>query len=271
MDKETLRKVQLTQLEIAQEIRRVCEENGIDYYLTAGTCLGAVRHKGFIPWDDDLDIGMLRAEYEKFCRIAPEKLSPKYCFQNWHTDAGFALPFGKVRKKGTIYQEAKAVEGGNNGIFVDIIVYDNAPADGKEKIHLFKLWFLNRMILMKCKYRPWNNNGVISWTRRIFYFFFQILALFTTQRWLTHKFDQIAKSVDGSSGKVYSQIGELNYYCFQKEWLATTQVVPFENTTFRIPGTPHEYLTHAYGDYMKLPPEDQRENRHQIMVLDFGE
>ena len=71
MERELLRKVQLTQLEIAKEIRRVCEENDIPYFLTCGTLLGAVRHQGFIPWDDDMDVGMLRENYEKFCRIAP--------------------------------------------------------------------------------------------------------------------------------------------------------------------------------------------------------
>ena len=74
MDNETLRKVQLAQLEIAKEIKRVCDENNIKYFLDSGTLLGAVLHKGFIPWDDDMDIGMLRDEYEKFLQIAPEKL-----------------------------------------------------------------------------------------------------------------------------------------------------------------------------------------------------
>lgn len=76
MEATLLRKVQLEQLEIAKEIRRVCEENDIRYFLAYGTMLGAVRHQGFIPWDDDMDMGMVRSEYEKFCRIAPEKLDP---------------------------------------------------------------------------------------------------------------------------------------------------------------------------------------------------
>lgn len=107
MERELLRKVQLKQLEIAKEIKRVCEENEIGYFLCYGTFLGAVRHKGFIPWDDDLDLGMLRADYEKFCRIAPSALKPEFCLQTWYTDPNYGLPFGKVMLRNTIYLESK--------------------------------------------------------------------------------------------------------------------------------------------------------------------
>lgn len=167
MEKELLRKVQLTQLEIAKEIRRVCEENGIRYYLAAGTFLGAVRHGGFIPWDDDMDIGMLREDYEKFCRIAPEKLKPEYTFQNWYTDPNYSLPFGKVLKRNTLYLEGKkSRQLKENGFYVDIFPVDNVPQEkeSREKLaaELLKIY---RIKLMKSGYQPWMDNGKFLWKK----------------------------------------------------------------------------------------------------------
>jgi len=82
MEREVLERVQPVLMEMLREIVRVCEENGIHYILYRGTLLGAIRHKGFIPWDDDMDIAMPRKDYERFCQIASQKLAPEYCFQN---------------------------------------------------------------------------------------------------------------------------------------------------------------------------------------------
>ena len=128
MEQELLRKVQLTLLEIAVEIKRVCEENDIRYFLSDGTFLGAVRHQGFIPWDDDMDMGMLRADYEKFCRVAPKALKPEYCLESWNTDAGYGLPFAKVMKRNTVYLESKkTTKMREKGFYIDIFPFDNAP------------------------------------------------------------------------------------------------------------------------------------------------
>lgn len=78
MDNEILRKVQLAQLDMAKEVKRICNKYNINYFMDSGTLLGAVRHKGFIPWDDDLDFGMLREDYEKFLKVAPTELNSKY-------------------------------------------------------------------------------------------------------------------------------------------------------------------------------------------------
>lgn len=105
----------------------MCEENDIPYFLTCGTLLGAVRHQGFIPWDDDMDVGMLRENYEKFCRIAPEKLKPEYCWQTWYTDPNYALPFGKVRQARHAVLGSQISPAGGNGFYVVFFPTTSCP------------------------------------------------------------------------------------------------------------------------------------------------
>ncbi len=271
MDKETLRKVQLVQLEIAKEIKRVCKENDIRYFLTAGTLLGAVRHKGFIPWDDDLDIGMLQEDYDKFCQIAPNALSSKYQLVNWQTDSYCGVPIGKVCKKGTIFQESKSYSGNTNGIYADIIVYHNAPVDSKSQQHLIdKLNVLERLILMKSHYRPWLENGKINYRKRLMYLPIQLLSCFFTRKGLINKHISITQA-HPKTDFLYGQLGPRRVPIFKRSWFEKTHEVVFEDTTFAIFDGAENYLRAGYGDYMQLPPEKERENRHQVLELDFGE
>lgn len=271
MEKELLRKVQMTQLEIAKEIRRVCDENGIRYFLAAGTMLGAVRHGGFIPWDDDMDLGMLREDYEKFCRIAPEKLKPQYVLQNWYTDESYSLPFGKVVKRGTVYLESKKTKRlKENGFYVDIFPVDTVPAGEAERSALAaSLLKLYRTKLMKSGYQPWMDNGRFLWKKRLGYVYYQLLSLTADQKKLAEAYDALACSVS-DSGWVCEQeaLSRPNY--FAESLFREYAEYDFEGETFTSVRDYHSYLTTLYGDYMQLPPEDKRENRHQIVEIDFG-
>lgn len=270
MDRDILRKVQLTQLEIAKEIKRVCEENGIPYFLCDGTLLGAVRHGGFIPWDDDMDMGMLRSDYEKFCRIAPEKLGRDYCLQTWYTDPNYALPFAKVRKCNTLYLEGKSSRLQENGFFVDIFPFDFVPENPEKRAALANAQLqIYRVKLMKSRYTPWMDNGRIIWKKRIGYLFYQMKAVFADQEKLARDYDALALA-EGESHVLCEQsaLPKPDYY--ERAWCEGLTELTFENETFLVPRQYDAYLTALYGDYMQLPPEDQRENRHQIVQLDFG-
>lgn len=271
MEKELLRKVQMVQLEIAKEIKRVCEENDIRYFLIGGSFLGAVRHQGFIPWDDDMDIGMLRADYEKFCRIAPQKLDKRYCLQTWHIDANYSLPFGKVLKRNTLYMENKKTRRlQENGIYVDIFPYDNVPEDAFEQADLARgLLSIYRTKLMKSGYAPWREEDKIIWRKRIGYVYYQIKALFVSQRELGKAYDALAVAYPESSLTCEQEAKAKPIY-FPRKLVEKLADYTFEGVTFKGPKDYDTYLKIAYGDYMQLPPEDQRENRHQIVAVDFG-
>lgn len=272
MDQERLQKVRWVQLEIAKEIRRVCEENDISYFLAHGTFLGAVRHGGFIPWDDDMDMGMLRQDYEKFCRIAPSKLKPEYCLQTWYTELNYGLPFGKVMKRGTVYLENKKTRRlENNGIYVDIFPYDYAPEDPVERNRLTaELLSIYRTKLMKSGYQPWMENDRIVWKKRIGYLYYQLKALLISQQSLAREYDTLAVAVPDSP-IICERNGRTKLDCYDRSFIEELAEYTFEGETFRGPKNFDQYLTSLYGDYMVLPPEGERENRHQIIEIDFGE
>lgn len=270
MKKEILRRVQLEQLEILKEIHRICSENDITYFLDSGTLIGAVRHKGFIPWDDDLDIGMLRSDYEKFCKIAPKKLDEKYSWQSWENDKDYALPFGKVRRNHTTYIEEKSGILKNCGFYVDVFPYDYAPADLKERRKLlYRCVFWARCMLMKHKYAPWKEHGKNNMKKRFGYISYQFVSLFFSHDDIVQKYESAVLSVPDSE-YVYEQYGAIDTKYYKKSWISDVTEGIFEELKFFIPVHAHELLSEAYGDYMKLPPEDQRENRHSIIKIIFS-
>lgn len=270
MDSALLRKVQLTQLEIAKEIRRVCEENNIRYFLCCGTFLGAIRHQGFIPWDDDMDVGMLREDYEKFCRIAPEKLSDKYCLQSWYTEPNYALPFAKVRMKNTRYIEAKSADLQEKGFYVDVFPFDYAPENEREQKKLAKkLAALYRIKLMQSGSKPWMDNDRINWKKRIGYLYYQLRGMCINSADVVNCYEELAKKQKIST-LLYRQRGYFHLECYDAALYQEFGDYSFEGEQFSGPKEFDLVLRTQFGDYLQLPPEEERENRHQIIEVDFG-
>lgn len=266
-----LPKLHNCQLIIAREIKRLCDKHNIKYFIIAGTLLGAVRHGGFIPWDDDMDIGMLREDYEKFLKVAKTELGGDFFLQTPETDKNYGLPFAKILLNGTVLVEATAGSDAKKGIFVDVFPFDSVPEsdDGKEN-HNKKTYFYKRLLLAKLNYNVCAKNDYV---KRAVYFALKVMSAFYSHDKLVKKLESEITRYNNSKTEDIVNIG--GAYGYKKEtikadWVRDTVEIPFEDMTISAPVDYIKYLETFYGDYMTPPPEDKRYNRHSVTELDFG-
>lgn len=265
-----LRGVQETELEILTAVDRVCREKGLRYFLDSGTALGAVRHRGFIPWDDDIDIAMPRSDYDRFMKEGQEALGDAYFLQNRRTDPKCPFAFAKVRKRGTVFREwDKRNIDMMHGIFIDIFPYDVLPEEGREE-YMDRCHALNRtLILRMIPDRAAHAEKNIKWilgaaARRAVYYACHLLPLRRLDgqierefaRYKDQRFDDMAYTCHSFSKK----------YVFPEALLFPTQLMTFEGHEFSVPAKCTEYLSLIYGDYMTLPPEDKRRGHRPVEV-----
>ena len=265
IEDEVLNKVHDVEVEILDEIVRICKKHNIAYYLIGGTLLGAIRHKDFIPWDDDLDIGMLREDYEKFLEIALYELSDKYYLETRKYNKKFYLQFSKVKKNYTDFKEdfIKNLDC-HKGIFVDIFPFDNIknPSSKITKLRGAFITYGTQTVFVKYKFMKLKDCH-----RPLFCFFYRILPLsliFKIQAYLMTRDNK--KNTDYLSNYVgrYSITKE----SFEKKYAEESVLVDFHGKKYNAFKEYDKYLTGVYGDYMKLPPEEERIN-HCPVDIDF--
>lgn len=263
MEKTVLRKLQLAELEMLKDVAKFCDENNIEYFLAEGTLLGALRHSGFIPWDDDIDIGMDYRNFKKFLRLSKKGLPEKYFVQHFSTDPKVAFPWIKVRINGTTSMEPY-LRGYDihYGICMDIFLFNGISKKKFRKALQQKLSLKQRNLLMKYYYIEGdvpNLNG-----RRV-----RMLPEFL-RRLLIRIYDRII-NLDSSKTEycydTYYVEGEKSY-TYKTAWFNTKDTVSFEKCMFFSPGEAEAYLTTRYGDWETPPPENERE-AHGDIIVDF--
>lgn len=253
------------------EADRICKKHNIKYFLAGGTLLGAIRHGGFIPWDDDADIMMLREDYEKFLKVVKKEIPSNLFLQNYETDKLSHNAFTKLRINNTMFATkatAKQLDM-HNGIFFDILAHDQT-ANSKigQKIHLYLTILARSLVFNKWTKRKISNgnkvqSAIANMLKKMFpisvHEFFQnkMLTLFKNKKNAKYLYD-------GMGRNIYK--GE-----FPKEWLNESIEWEFEGHMLPVPKEYDKYLTYLYGDYKSLVPASKRKQSHTIVMMDLGE
>lgn len=258
MDQETLRKVQLTQLDIFKQVQKVAQANGIAVFLAYGTLLGAVRHRGFIPWDDDIDLFVLREDYDRLMSLLAAELEAPYWLQSYDTDPGYWQGFAKVRKSGTVYKEQATgrLDDSKCGIWIDIFPLDGAGRSGGWGLKLRKLLvetmgFSLQKRLLK---RP-----LSCFSRRYLplMLLWRPIPIRVLKRWQV----RIARRHSRKPTKwlaCFLGTDRIEKETFRAQWFSEAAQLPFEDVLCDVPHAYDELLTHVYGDYMTPPPPEAR-------------
>lgn len=263
--------VKCAQMDLLTELHRICEKWDIPYFLIGGTLIGAIRHEGFIPWDDDLDVGMLRKDYDRFWQVCEKELDPQYYLHDWNTDPRCPNPFTKLKIRGTHYPEKISAKSGmDDGIFIDIFPFDNTPGEPKlRKKQARQMRFCRKVLLVRCRF----SLGEGSVPKKLVYGALKLASCVrsvkgwkkTAQRIQTRYNDRQTETVTNMGGS-YSYERESH----PRAELAQTVLHPYEAGMYRIPQGYDSLLRRCYGDYMQLPPEDQRVGVHYVQGIDFG-
>ena len=279
IDDETLHKLQAILLTILDDITSFCEEEGIAYVLSGGSALGAVRHEGFIPWDDDIDIDMPRPDYDRFIATFPQRFASKYTVQAPELTPGVGTAIARVRLRDTVMRMHDDCGQDECGIFIDVFpienVFENPVA---RKLHGFAC--LATGFLYSCRR---------FWRDRKFYLDFAAsnadfarvvrtkallgipTAIISVERWskiITHVYslcrnnESTLVAVPAGRGHYWGEMG-------RRDVFAQSRDASFEGRIVKIPRKAEEYLSYYYGDWQRIPAPEEREH-HAYLELDMG-
>lgn len=253
---------QCVMLQMLKEVDRICCNHKIRYQLFAGTALGAVRHHGFIPWDDDLDIVMLRSDYERFLRVAADELDANTYYVQKEFSDHWPMFYTKLRKNNTACIERYIPKDPDThlGVYIDIFPCDNL----RENVVLRKAQFVASKVVIA---NTLDKRGYLtdSWKKKMLIQcckFLPMKPLISFVQYAKGQSTTMVHAFFGASSKYEKSI-------FSRSWIAESIYVPFEDQKFPVSAHYHEMLTCLYGDYMTPLPEEQRECKVHAEIVDL--
>ena len=254
------------ELNILKQVHEICVQQGFRYFLVGGTLLGAVRHKGFIPWDDDIDIGMPRPDYEKFIDYCISNEVPFKILCN-KVDKNYGYLFAKAMDPSTVLIEKSGNRYNVNlGVYIDIFPLDGLGDTKNDAIANMKKTRMNRELLVAANWKKFARSKTRPIYQEPIRLAFFCLSRFYSFKGLISRIE--AKHVPNDFDQ-NNYVGSVCGAYRNKEIMAREIVseyvdLPFEGYMFKCPHKYDEYLTNIYGDYMQLPPEEKRITHHSF-------
>jgi lipopolysaccharide cholinephosphotransferase len=280
---DKLRQLQSVLRMMVKDLDAVCRKNGIDYTMGGGSCLGAVRHRGFIPWDDDVDINMARKDFNLFCECFSDEMGEKYALQIPGVTPGYELGLARIRLKGTTLrsrEDIDALDGETTGVYIDIFIIDDVPDSTLGRfLRGIGSDFIGFKYSCRRTYVHWDfyveiasNDKELARALKAKSFFGRVLTHLTPaelcERWGAWN----ARAVNPYSEYVTIPVGRKHYFgeCIRRNKYFPTVEGEFEGISVKLPRDYDAYLTGLYGpNYMDLPPEEKRET-HVVLAFDMG-
>lgn len=258
-----LEQLKQTEMELLRHFITVCEQLGLTYYVLGGTMLGAVRHQGFIPWDDDIDVGMLRKDYEILLQQGQALLPEGIFLQTFETDPQYPANFAKLRNSHTTFVEASVRNRNiNHGVYIDIFPLDYYPQRRQR-------WFSIKKELLSLRISTTFTVSGMKPTTKLVRLFTRLL--YPTVRGALRKREKLFKSVRSGS-RIANHCGAWGVKeIVPAQWYGSGAPMAFEDLTVTVPKDYHSWLTQVYGDYMQLPPEEKRIPHHFVAEFDLNQ
>ena len=259
IETKELREVQIS---ILVAVDKFCRENNIRYSLACGTLLGAVRHGGYIPWDDDIDIYMPRADYEKFEQLFPRHYEKRYELGSLKRDDSWCLPFGKIYDNRTTVVEKRS-KAKTPGVNIDVFPIDEVP-DDKEEFQLYNR--KRKSLILDLRHSQMRFSKLNTFKKNCGVLVYSAKFLFKSPRRIAERCDKYAQIYNGRGCHLLfeTSMGMTVKEPFEKELFDDITDITFENQLFLGFKNYDSYLTHTFGDYMKLPPMEKRVSEHTM-------